>query len=75
MDMHSTQKSVHQYHDFEMGGNGFPEDDAFYNKKKTNADDRRDMARMGKPQEMRVRRSQEPCWRKTNVDCRETSKP
>lgn len=55
MDMHSTQKSAHQYSDFEMGqGNGFPEDDTFYNKKKTNADDRRDMMRMNKPQEMRV---------------------
>lgn len=55
MDMHSSQKSAHQYHDFEMGpGNGFPEDDELYRKKKTGADDRRDMMRMNKPQEMRV---------------------
>lgn len=55
-NMHSSQKSAHRYHDFEMGGgNGFPEDEAFYDKKKTNADDRKDMLRMGKPQEMRVR--------------------
>lgn len=55
MDMHSSQKSAHQIHDFEMGnGTGFPEDAAFYDGKKTNADDRRDMMRMNKPQEMRV---------------------
>lgn len=55
MDLHSSQKSAHQIHDFEMGhGNGFPEDQDFYDKKKTNADDRRDMMRMNKPQEMRV---------------------
>lgn len=55
MDLSGSQKSAHHYHNFEMGnGNGFPEDEAFYNKKKTNADDRRDMLRMNKPQEMRV---------------------
>lgn len=57
MDMHSSQKSAHHYNDFEMGnGNGFTEDETFYDKKKTNSDDRRDMARMGKPQEMRVKK-------------------
>ena len=55
MDMHSSAKSAHQIHDFEVGGgNGFPEDQAFFDEKKTNADDRRDMMRMNKPQELRV---------------------
>ena len=78
MDMHSSQKSAHQYHDFEMGnGNGFAEDEAFYDAKKTNSDDRRDMLRMNKPQEMRVRKA--PTRRReisTDVSVhRETSKP
>lgn len=67
MDMDSSQKSAHQIHDFETGhGNGFPEDQAFYDRKKTNADDRRDMMRMNKPQEMRVRPA-------SSIDCKSHS--
>ena len=56
MAMHSSQKSAHQYSNFHIGDeNGFVDDEAFYDKKKTGPDDRRDMHRLGKPQEMRVR--------------------
>lgn len=53
MDMHSSQKSAHRIQDYEMDTMG--DEEHFYDSKKTNADDRRDMLRMGKPQEMRVR--------------------
>lgn len=78
MDMHSSQKSAHAYQDFEIGhGNGFPEDAAFYAGKKTNADDRRDMMRMNKPQEMRVWHTAKlnPGAHADEVFRRETSKP
>ena len=52
MEMNAPEKSAHQYGNYEMSSG---EDESFYDKKKTNADDRRDMLRMNKPQEMRVR--------------------
>jgi hypothetical protein len=39
---------------FQLGNNEVHDPDGFYDYTKTNAVDRKDMLRMGKPQEMRV---------------------
>lgn len=55
----SAQKSAHEENKFHLDdGHGFVDDEAFYGSKKTGAEDRKQMHRMGKPQELSVRNAE-----------------